>query len=160
MKKFLALLLVTVLLLAGCSVSPKTFTTAGVSLTLDSSFIDFTNSKQNTEQYPFLYANNKIGILGVQENKAELAVDFGEHTTESYAELISDLYELNATVQHKDGFCYYNYNATIDGESYTYLCIFMDAGADFWNLQGYCLAADYAEYQETIWNFLTSAVFA
>ena len=161
MARILSLLLV-VFLLTGCSLpgsgdKEKVFTKAGVSMTLNNSFLDYTNTKQNEEQYPFFYVSAEIGLMGVEETKAELAENFGEHTVDSYAELIIDLYQLNATVQHKDGFTYFTYETEAEGTMYTFTSVIVDAGDAFWNLQGYCATSVYSKNQETIWKFLTTA---
>lgn len=172
--KLLAILLTFCLLLTGCELGilkdafeaannggkEKAFTNAGVTVTLTTSFLDFTNTATNTGKYPFIYASDSIGIIGVQENKAELFDSFEEMDLEGYANLISELYDLNTAAQQKDGFWMLTYETDAADEPQTFVCVFYETDADFWNIQGYCTTAKYAENQEAIWKYLTSVVFA
>lgn len=137
----------------------KTFTNNGVTLTLDTSFLDFTETDKNTEEYPFLYASDAIGILAIEENKQELFDMFGEMDVHGYADLIAELYELDVTAEQKDGFWFYTYETTSDGTSQTFLCVFCETETEFWNLQSYCETALYPENQEAMWKYLTSITF-
>lgn len=137
----------------------KTFTNNGATLTLTTSFLDFTETEKNTEEYPFLYASDTIGILSIAEDKKELFDAFGEMELQGYAELIAELYELDVTVEQKDGFWFYTYESTSSDVPQTFLCVFCETQTQYWNLQSYCDATLYAENQEAMWKYLTSAVF-
>ena len=54
----------------------KTYSNGGVSFELPNNFLDFTNTETGGD-YPFLYANENIGLFGVQESKAEFEEIFG-----------------------------------------------------------------------------------
>lgn len=138
----------------------KTFTNNGATLTLNTSFLDFTNTEKNTEEYAFLYANDTIGILSIAEDKKALFDAFGEMDVKGYAELIAELYELDATVEQKDGFWFYTYESTSNDVPQTFLCVFCETETAFWNLQSYCDTTLYPENQEAMWKYLTSIVFA
>ena len=138
----------------------KTFTNNGATLTLNTSFLDFTNTEKNTEEYAFLYANDTIGILSIAEDKKALFDAFGEMDVKGYAELIAELYELDATVEQKDGFWFYTYESTSNDVPQTFLCVFCETQDQYWNLQSYCDATLYPENQEAMWKYLTSIVFA
>lgn len=138
----------------------KTFTNNGVTLTLNTSFLDFTNTEKNTEEYAFLYASDTIGILSIEENKQELFDMFGEMDVQGYADLIAELYELDVTAEQKDGFWFYTYASTSNDVPQTFLCVFCETENSFWNLQSYCDTSLYPENQEAMWKYLTSAVFA
>ncbi len=138
----------------------KTFTNNGATLTLNTSFLDFTNTEKNTEEYAFLYANDTIGILSIAEDKKALFDAFGEMDVKGYAELIAELYELDATVEQKDGFWFYTYESTSNDVTQTFLCVFCETQDQYWNLQSYCDATLYPENQEAMWKYLTSIVFA
>ena len=137
----------------------KTYANAGVSFELPNDFLDCTGTEL-AKEYPFLYANEEIGILGVQENKVELFESFGEMDKMGYAELIAQLYNLDVTPTTKDGQVTMTYeSASDDGTMKTYLCIIFETEEDFWNIQCYCNSESYDQMQETLWGYLTTAQF-
>ena len=137
----------------------KSFTNAGATLKLTTSFLDFTNTSQNSE-YNFMYASDTIGILGIQENKEELFDAFGTMDLEGYANLIAELYEIDATAENKNGFWTFSYTTPADGVEQTFVCVFYETETDFWNVQGYCESSLYAENKDALWQYLTSVTFA
>ena len=134
----------------------KTYSHAGVSFELPNSFLDFTG-KEIAGDYPFLYANDEIGILGIQENKAEYEAVLGQTDLRGYAETIAELYELDTTVTEKDGFITFTYETESEGEMQTFVCVFYETDTDFWNIQGYCESDIYPLNEDDIWEYLTSA---
>ena len=138
----------------------KTFTNNGATLTLNTSFLDFTKTEKNAGEYAFLYANDSIGILAIEENKQDLFAEFSEMDVQGYADLIAQLYTLGVTAEQKDGFWTYTYETTTDDVSQTFLCVFHETETAFWNIQSYCETELYAENQEAMWKYLTSATFS
>lgn len=128
-------------------------------LYLDPGFLNYSNT-QAAEGYAFLYASEEIGILGVQDNKAELYEYFDEMDLEGYANLIAELYELDAVATQKDGIWTLTYTSDISGTSYTYVCAFHETDADFWNVQAYCITEDFDTYEADIWRYISTVEFA
>lgn len=174
--KVLCLVLVSALLLAGCNtgiigdamdaakdtVTPKTFTNAGISMTLTTKFIDFTETETNDGEYEFLYASDVHGVLALREDKVSLVDSFGEMDAKAYGDLIAELYEIDAKTEEKDGFFTYTYESAgeEEGKTLTFMCLFLETEQDFWNIQISCPTEQFAADQAQIWSWLTSAKVA
>lgn len=164
--KIIALVLSLTLLLCGCGldalrdmIPEKTYTHEGVSINLPSNFIDYSTTSL-AEGKDFVFANDQIGVMGLRESKEDLYSFFGEeYDAQSYANLIAELYELGTTATEKDGFWNLSYTQEVDGTSYTYLCVFHETASDFWNIQAYCSAEEYANLQDTLWKYATTVQF-
>ena len=168
--KLLCLLLIGALLLTGCDlgivgdaieaagdqVKSKTFTNAGVTMTLTSKFLDFTSTATNTEEYDFLYASEDHAVFGMKEMKADLA-DFGALTAQTYGDLIASLYALDVQTQEKDGKYTYNYEVEDEDGKLTFVCLFLETEDAFWFIQASCPSDKYAADQADIWSWLSSA---
>lgn len=160
--KIIAVLLLVCVLLVGCDVSKildnlpeKEYSCGDVSITLPGNFIDY-SGKDEAKDKEFLFANKEIGIAGVQENKKELFELFGKMDDEGYAKLIADINELDTTAEEKDGYWHYTYEEEIDGDKYTYLNVFHETSADFWNIQVHCKSDLYDKNADTMWKYATT----
>ena len=174
MLKVLCLVLVAAALLAGCkpdlgivgdaidaaqdTVKPKDFTNAGITMTLTTKFLDFTETESNDGEYEFLYASDVHGVLALREDKASLIDALGEMDAQAYGDLVAELYELDTKTEMKDGFatCTYEVTDDEDGSKLTFTCVFLETEADFWNIQVSCPSDTYAADQAHIWSWLTS----
>lgn len=160
--KIIAVLLLVCVLLVGCDVSKiletlpdKTYTYGDISITLPGKFIDY-SGKDEAKGKEFLFASSEIGVSGVRENKKELYELFGRMDIKGYAELISEINELDATAAQKDGFWHYTYEEEADGDKYTYLNVFHETSTDYWNIQVHCKSDLYSKNAETMWKYATS----
>lgn len=125
---------------------------------LPSDFLNYTGTDL-ADEYAFLYVNDEIGVLGVQENKEELFAYFDETDLEGYANLIAELYELDTVPTQKDGIWTLTYSDASSGNSFTYVSAFYETEADFWNVQAYCMTKDYDKYSDDLWNYITNIEF-
>ena len=160
--KIIAVLLLVCVLLVGCDVSKilenlpeKEYSCGDISITLPGNFIDY-SGKDEAKDKEFLFASSEIGITGIRENKKELYEMFGRMDTEGYAELISEINELDATAAQKDGFWHYTYEEENDGDKYTYLNVFHETSTDYWNIQVHCKSDLYTKNAETMWKYATT----
>ena len=171
MWKLVSLLLVCVLLFTGCEMvgvfqdamegvnnpgQPKSFTNGGITLALTTDFMDFTDTSMNTEDYLFLYASEDIGIVCVQEDKAELFAEFDTMDLEGYANLILEINAIDSTVEKMNGIFTFSYIAGTE----TFICAFFESEDSFYNIQGYCETGIFQEKQDLIWQYISSAEFA
>ena len=173
--KLICLLLVALLVLAGCSkpdlgivddvidaaqdtVSAKEFSNAGVTMTLTTKFLDFTDTETNDGEYEFLYADEVHCVLALREDKESLVETFGELNAQSYGDMIAQLYEIEAKTEIKDNFATYAYEVADeeDGSKVTFTCVFLETEQDFWNIQISCPSDRYTANQADIWSWLTS----
>lgn len=134
--------------------------TGDISITLElpDDFLNYSNTEMS-EGYNFMYANDNICLVGLQESKEELSLYFEEMDVAGYAELIAELYSTGNTAEQKDGKWTLSYTDDSTGESFTYICVFYDTGAHFWNLQAFCPTEQYETYEADIWQYLTNVTF-
>lgn len=169
LKKIVAILLVC-LLLCGCSVNEvldkvaeklpeKTYEHGDISISLPTTFMNY--SKQDVaEGKDFLFANSEMGLTGIKEEKKELFEAFGQMDIEGYANLIAELYEMDNTPTKKGGYWTVTYEQEIDGENWTYMCVFHETSSAYWNIQAYCKSEDFAENEETLFGYATDIKIA
>ena len=139
----------------------KTFTNNGVTLTLDSSFIDFTNTSKNDDNYAFLYANDLIGLVAIAEEKTLFSEQGDQWDLKAYGQRLASCYQPDAVIEKKDGYWYYETVIETDsGEKTAGLFMFLETSDHFWHIQATCPADEYEENQEIMWKYLTSIVFS
>ena len=138
----------------------KTFTKGGVTMTLTTSFLDFTETDKNTADYTFVYASDSIGLLCVEEDKQQLFSQFDEMDLQGYALLIAQLYSLDTEPEQRDGLWTFTYENTVEEQAYTYRCTFFETDGSFWNIQSYTNTADFAANDAVMWKYVTSATFS
>lgn len=126
---------------------------------LPDDFLDYSNTTLGSS-YGFMYMNDEIGVIGIQENKEELFLYFDEMDIQGYADLIAELYELENPAQQKDGFWTVSYTDDSTGVGYTYVGVFYETETDFWHVQAYCLTEQYEQLGDDIWSYITSVEFA
>lgn len=157
MKKVLLLALVFVLsasLLLGCGslTGEQTVTCNELQLTIPGSFEDW-SSDSVEEGIAFNYAGRKIGICGIFEDKAYLQEFLPDIDTQSYAELFVETNALISQVGTVDGIVTFEY--TVSGDpSATYLCGVFESQENFWVIQAYCEADDFADCKADMWSYI------
>lgn len=164
MKKILAVAVLLCFFLCGCGIGlgdildqvpEKEYSHGDVTVSLPGIYTDYSNKKEG-EGKDFLFAGLDAGITGVRENKQELYETFGQMDIQGYANLIAELYEKDTTAQNKDGYWTLQYEQEVDGEKWTYLCVFHETSSDYWNIQAYCRSEDFAKKEATLWKQATS----
>ena len=129
-----------------------------VNLELPDGFLNYSNTELS-EGYAFMYANDDICLVGLQESKEELFLYFDEMDVAGYADLIAEIYSTGSTAEEKDGKWTLSYTDDSTGEDFTYICVFYDTGEYFWNLQAFCPTEQYETYEADIWQYLTNVTF-
>jgi len=129
-----------------------------VMIDIPDGFVDYSDSALASE-YAFMYGNDNMMVVAVQENKEELYQYFEEMDIEGYANLIAELYAMENSAEERNGFWTVEYTDDSTGTSYTYIGVFYETEADFWHIQAYCLTEQYEELSDDIWNIITSVEF-
>ena len=161
MKKILCLALATVLLLAlfaGCSTG-KQFTKEGLTITLSPSFTDETDSGY-TPDATFFYTSRSCAVIGTRDDRASLEALVGPLTLEGYGSLIIDLNGTNSVLSQVDGMYIFDYEATTEGLSYTYLSAVYESDDAFWLVQVYCGTEKYESQYDTMLGYLKSVTIS
>ncbi len=155
MKKLLcvAISLVLVLsLLTACSAKPENFTWNGLTLTLDSSFVEHEIAQESASYASYF----KMYVVVISYETVESLVDLGydaDMTVAEYAALSIEVNEFDSEVKTVDGVTYYNYTGNADGTDYTYMATVHLYGGSFWLVQFASETKDYekAEAQFIAW---------
>lgn len=158
-KTSLALTLVLALFLSGCSflfkeAEPKTFTKAGMSITLTS---DFTESKQ----VPFTsYYMSEDALVFTLKEEFTLLEGFSDYTLNEYCQLVIDNGQKAATIQTEDGLTYFVFDNSANGNDYSYFCTVYKATDAFWLVQFACLKEDYDKFADKFKEWAKTVSFS
>ena len=151
MKRLLVLMLATVLLLTGCAVT-RSYTVQDLTLTLPKAFTDL-SQETYSENAAFLYGAGDCFLLGVREDKQTLLSHYPDLTLQDFGTLVIAAHQLDCKLTIKDGFYCFTY--TTGG--ITYLSVVLEGSNSFWTVQGYCASDKFAENQNALWLYLTTA---
>lgn len=164
--KILVALLLVASLLSGCSLlntilsqNEKEYTEGNITVMLPANCLNYSGTAVAGDM-TFMFANDNIGFLGIEENKADLFALYGEMDLQGYANLIAQLYELDNEPVQKDGFWTVTYTNNVDTGTYTYVSVFHETAGSFWNVQAYSLESKYEEYAEDLWRYATTVQIA
>ena len=146
MKKLLCVCISLVLmlsLLTSCSTKPKDFTWNGVTLTLDSGFVEHEITNESASYANYFKAYVVVVSYETVSSLTELGYD-ADMTVAEYAALSIEANEFESEVKTTDGVTYYNYTGNADGTDYTYMATVHLLGGSFWLVQFACETKDYA----------------
>lgn len=170
MKKIICVLAVAVMLLSllsGCNMlwdvagsTAKTYSTDDLTLELPANMMDLKGD--DFEEYDMVYANDKFGIFLLKEPREDFADYDPDLDVQGYAELMT---EASREVSDAEpvlsrsaaGNPVITYEATVDGETFSYYTVLLGNDEAFFSLQFYCgkdkfeeLLADFETYEATI----------
>ncbi len=109
---------------------PKTFTKAGISITLTDRFSEF-----KADGYDVAYETNKEVVFVLRES-FDIAPGVEALTVEEYAGFVMEANEQNEELKSEDGLLYYEYDAMGDNKVEYHYTVFLFKGPDaFWIVQ-------------------------
>lgn len=133
----------------------KTFTDAGLTVTLSDSF-----KKSAVQGYTVCYeASDPMQLLlGLKENSSTL----NGYTLDQYAkQVISNNAALQGkTVKHDNGLTYFEFESTVDGVTYGYFAAVYQNGNDYWLLQFSSTKANYSRLRPDFVIYAKSVSFS
>jgi len=147
MKKIIWIL-AAALMLGGCQpqAATTTFTTAGFSITLPSSF-----SVQTAPGYAAGYADDDVIVLVSTTTRAQLSqrgLD-GDMTIDDYAGLLVSSFDVGSyTAFRKSGFDYFTYTAYVLDDYFYYTVAVYATAEAFWSVSFSCLFDVRAAYKD------------
>lgn len=146
--------------LAGCSlnslIGTKTVTCDDLTVQVPGLYMDLMSGVSN-DAVEFLYGNNTGAVMGVQESVAEVVgASFPEVTAKDYLRMFMNANEVLGTITEDGDIVYFTYTATVDGESFTYICAAFKGSENFWAVQAYCKTPDFEKNQATLWEIIKS----
>ncbi len=142
MRRGIVCLLVVLCLLTGCADAyPEgiKLQCKDLQLTIPGDFIDL--SGEGIGDGEFLYGRNRLIFTGLAEDKTTLQ----EMTLDEYTGFVISGNQLTCTpTVYGDGYLF-SYEATVDGEAYTYTIATAEGADNFWILEFYCPSRDLEE---------------
>lgn len=135
--RLIPLILIALFVLSACTAAPKTFEAKGLSITLTEDFER--NDDLNNEQ-DAVFMSNEALVTVLCESFNQLAVD-DSFTEADYAELVCLANDMNVEVKDKDGYTYFVYESTVDGDDFKYLAVIFKGDDAFYMVQ-FCTFAD------------------
>lgn len=129
---FIALtLILSICTLSSCKGKEQTFTSNGITVTLNSKF-----KEQTIQGAQVVYATNKLGFMGNAENKS--VVGLGDNKLEQYTKAVIDASSLNVEYQifDEDGvkFGYAYYSASVSGIKYKYMLVTKEGKDNYYTM--------------------------
>ena len=162
MKKILSISLVLIMIMSlfsGCNIAEKIagnkeISHEGLTMEIPTLFMDLSSIVDN-DSITFIYGLDDSAVVGIRESREELAEYYDDlQTAQDYAEVFIAANELDATVSEKDGLPTFTYEATVDGEAYTYLCAAFSNEEDFWVVQTYSFSKSFSDNEADFWKML------
>ena len=135
--------------------APKTFTTAGMEITLTD---DFRESK--LEGFTMCYGSKDMAVYTIKE-VFSLVEGFGDYTVEEYCQQLLQANELDGKVQiqNHDGLLFFECSAPGDKGTEYHMSFFFKASDAFWSIQFAVLEEDAAQLRDTILDYAKSVTF-
>lgn len=160
-KAAVALVLILALVLSGCALlykkaTPKTFSKAGMSITLTSDFVE----KEHVS-FTVVYSSTESAVLVIKE-EFSLAQDFegfDDLTLSEYCQLVIDNNKINAEVKTDNDLTYYENEYTANGKEYKYFCPVLKSDDAFWFFQFYCEKGIYDKHADSFIEWTKSIKF-
>ncbi len=125
------------LILVGCKSNEKTFSGAGVSITLNSSFVE-----KEVIQAPFYLESKDHLFMALRETKTDLST-YGIADLSSYIEAVLSNASKTATVEtFEEGdllYKYAYYTSTVGDQTFGYMLIVMEGENHFYSMNFGCL---------------------
>ncbi|MDD4124894.1 MAG: hypothetical protein PHW77_04115 [Eubacteriales bacterium] len=157
-KAAVAFFLVLALTLSGCSfllkeASSKTFTKAGLSITLTDAFYE---SEYIT--YTAFYSMADVAVFTLKE-EFTLLEGFENYSLNEYCQLVISNNGKSSSVQEDDNLTYFVYENIANGKNFSFFCSVYKSGDAFWLVQFTCLNDKYDEYYDDFITWAKSVKF-
>ncbi len=139
MKRRLLLLSIffLALMLVGCQSNEKTFSGAGVTITLDKSFVE-----KEVIQAPFYLESRNHLFMALRESKTDLRAN-GIATLETYIRAVLKNANKTATIKSFEegdiSFKYAYYSSTVDDQTFGYMLLVMEGENHYYTMNFGCL---------------------
>ncbi len=140
------------LLLDGVSSEPKTFTSAGMSITLTEAF-----DVEADANFDVCYVSNGEAVMVNRERLS--AEDMADITLYQYCAAVIEVFEEEASPRSEDGLTYFEYEINSDGTNYRYLVVVYKSTDAFWTVQFGTTKGDFEEMRPTMMEWAKSVTF-
>lgn len=155
MKKrmLLVLMFVLVVSLVGCSESEKTFSGAGVSITLNESFVE-----KEVIQAPLYLESQDHIFMSMRETKQELS-PYDISTLEEYidAVLLNSGKDAETFIKgDESAYMYAYYESTVNDQKFGYMLLVFESEEYFYSMNFGCLASKLEKNKELYFNWAST----
>ncbi|MBM7453740.1 hypothetical protein JN09_001073 [Acholeplasma morum] len=153
MKKIMFLVVFMSLLvgLVGCGKAEKTFTGAGVTITLTEAFVE----KEVVQAPLYLESPTQI-FMALRETKSSLA-GYGISTLDDYIEAVLNNHGKNSTVKSKEEgdlvYKYAYYESEVNDQTFGYMLLTFEGKDHFYSMNFGCLANKLEDFKEKFFDY-------
>ena len=136
--------------------APKTFTTAGMQITLTDSF-----KESKPKNFTMCYGTKDMAIYTLKE-AFSLTEGFENNTVEEYTSLLLNANEITGAteIRSEDGLCYFERSYTnAEGVPFHYFCFSFKAPDAFWSIQFAVHEEDAQALRSTVFAYAESVTF-
>ena len=151
----LALILTVTLLGCGTLMPEQTVICGELTVTLPASFVDLSDQSY-AQGLQMVFGSESVIISASKESRAELEAYLPGIDAAEYARLAIQSNGLDAQVQTKDGIPTFTYTMGSGENSFTYLAAVFASEKNFWLVQCYCPAGEYALHKQAMWNYISA----
>ncbi len=153
--KALCGVLVLCLVFCGCSLTPadQTVTCGELTLTLPASYVDLSDQEYAAE-FAFVYGFEEEAVLAIDQSRQSLEAYYPDLDAEQYAYLLAEVNEYDCQIGKLGELVTFTYSAEVDGVSFTYVCGVYLGAENFWCVQFYCPAEDFADKEDKFMDYL------
>lgn len=140
---------------AGCKAEPKTFTAAGMSITLTDEFYE----KSLVSQTAYYESQNAI-VTAVKE-EFSLMSGLSGYSVSRYTDMVISGNNLIADKYERDGkeYMYFSYKKTVTGRDFYYFATTHKSDDAFWLIQFACLQTQKDKYTDIFFGWADSITF-
>ena len=138
----------------GSAPTEITFSHNGVSMTLPSSFSDYTDLPV-AENYSFLYGASMVGIHGQEIGKDTVAEEIT--SLELYAADYAS--HMSGEAEQSEGIWTVQYEDLSENEPQMYVCALYETEDSYWIISAYCPSLVFEDYSQDMLESVTSAVY-
>ena len=159
MKKLLISLVLAGILLTGCGSRTDLHKVSLDELTfsLPQTFADLSRDSAADTDQAFMYVQDRLYINGFRESKQELTQYFEDMCLEDYVRTFTQYNQPESQAVQTDDIWNISYTAVIDGEDYSFICVFYETNQGFWRVQACCPSEQFEENRQILWNYIASA---
>ena len=155
--KKLSVLFSVILLAAsfvGCSAGEKTFSKAGVSITLTEKFVEKEYITQTC------YYESPDMLVMVLKEEFDVFPGVGDWSVEQYTTTTIQVNGLKVEYEMSDeGYAYFEYEKTLSGNDYKYLATCHKSDDAFWLIQFASFTKNYDDLKADMFNYANSITF-
>lgn len=158
--KIIAVVMMSLIMVAfvGCEPAPKpkTFSNAGMSITLTSEY-----TEKEMVQFTSCYMTSSVVVSALKE-EFSLLPGFSNYTLRQYASMIisnNGLSGVTSKTSESGKYVYFKFEKTVSGKDYSYFVTCFKSDDAFWAIQFYCESKNYDKYINSFVGFADSVTF-